>query len=607
MTTPTTAPAATLLPDDTTRLRAAAAFVRDQETPALLRLLLPGLDGPELRALADRCRFAHAALLVFPPDGPALRTLLTAAGLAGDPVTMPSVVVRDRLALRHGRDAAGLDVRILRPDVLCADGERRVVEVFALPAPPGSGLAELAAAERAAEHEAHLAFEVLRPDPLVLRGLCALFARYGALPDGGGYNPHEDGTVFYFTAPEESKAGYRRVELYAAGDHRDLLAPHLDAHRSRQPAETLLRLMTGAWTTQALAACAQLRLPEAMSGTAPSDGVPARAAADGTGRTAAGGGRPALDVAVLARAVGADPESLGTLLRYLAMVGVVEQDPGGRFRLTGSGALLRADAAGSMRSLALMYGGAFYQSFALLADAVRTGVTGFEQLFGENHFDYFARHPDLAERFDQSMAASARMFEPLPAHPVITAAAAGPGPRTVVDVAGGTGGLLGRILAARPQLRGLLLERAHVVEAARRQLDAAGVGDRCGYRTGDFADVPGGGDVYVLSRVLHDWDDDRCREILGHCARAMPEHADLLIVERLLPEDGSPSLATAWDLHMMCNVGGRERRLGHYAALLEDAGLRLVGSGPLPLGASVLHARRAESGPARHPGPPRQR
>jgi hypothetical protein len=47
----------------------------------------------------------------------------------------------------------------------------------------------------------------------------------------------------------------------------------------------------------------------------------------------------------------------------------------------------------------------------------------------------------------------------------------------------------------------------------------------------------------------------------------MPDHAELLIVERLLPEDDSPSLAVAWDLHMMCNVGGRERTVTEYHLL----------------------------------------
>ncbi|MEU1424545.1 methyltransferase [Kitasatospora sp. NPDC005751] len=571
--------------DDVTRLLAAATFVREHDSTTLLRLLLPGLPGPRLRALADHCRFAHAAVLVFPSDQDALHDQLAACDLTVDVPSTPSTVVRERLALRHGHDPAGLDVAILRPPLRGPLGERRVVEVFALTVPPGSGLAALAAHERVAQHEAHLAFEVESADPLVLDGLCALLARHGASPDGGGYNPHEDGTVLYFTAPAGSRTGYRRLELHVAGAHPDTLAAHLgrypagpdedrgqdrpdgpaDPHRE---AEALLHLLTGAWTTQALAVFARLGLPDALD-------------------TRTGAGAEAL-----ADRIGAHPQSLATLLRYLVMLDVVAQHPDG-FRLTGTGALLRADAPGSMRPLALMYGGPFYHSFAELEHTVRTGEAAFDHLFGENHFDHFARDPELAEQFDRSMVASTRMFEPVPAHPAILAAGRASVPGTVVDIAGGTGELLGRVLAANPRLRGVLLERPHVVAAARGQLDAAGCGERCTYVTGDFADVPPGADVYLLSRVLHDWNDERCRDILRHVSRAMPAHAGLLIVERVLPADGSTSLATAWDLHMMCNTGGRERRADHFARLLADAGLELVDDSPLPLGGTLLHARKA--------------
>ncbi|MFE1798364.1 methyltransferase [Streptomyces sp. NPDC059517] len=555
----------TALSGDMSRLRETVEFVKEQDTATLLPLLLPGLDGPELRALAERCAFSHAALLVFPPDEAALYAALADCGLAADAPPRPSVVVRERLAVRHRRSAAELDVGILRPAVRGRDGTRRTVEVFALTVPPGSDLETVAAHEREGQREAHVAFEVEAPDPLVLRGLCAAFGQYGATPDGGGYNPHEDGTVFYFAAPAEAKSGYRRVELYVPGDHRDVLAAHLDdVHRGQQHAETLLRLLTGAWTTQALTAFARLEVADAMDR------------------------ERAVGLAELARDVGALAPNLATLLRYLTMLGVVSEDRDG-FRLTDTGALLRADAEGSMRPLALMYGGPFYESFAGLGHTVRTGQVAFEQRFGENHFDHFARDPELAELFDLSMAAGARMFDPLPAHPVLASAPMG---ATVVDIAGGNGELLGRILSAHPRLHGLLLERPQTVETARRVLGRAGHAERCTFLPGDFADVPAGCDVYVLSRVLHDWDDDRCREILRHCARAMSSGADLLVVERVLPADGSASLATAWDLHMMCNVGGRERRADHYARLFTEAGLTLLDRTPLPLDGTVLHARR---------------
>ncbi|MFI8930405.1 methyltransferase [Streptomyces sp. NPDC053474] len=554
----------TALSDDTSRLRATVDFVTQQDSESLLPLLLPGLDGPELRALVERCRFAHAALLVFPVHALALEATLAECGLIAPAPPQPSVVVRERLALRHRRMADDLDVRILRPVVVGRDGQRRTVEVFALTVPPGSDLEEVAALELARHDEAHVAFEVRAPDPLVLRGLRASFAFHGALPDGGGYNPHENGTVFYFAAPTASRAGYRRIELYAPGDHRRQLAAHLAEFQRRQPPEELLRLLTGAWTTQALTTAAQLRVPDAMETDRP------------------------VDAGALASKVAADPDSLTALLRYLATLGVVAEEAPGSFRLTALGALLRTEGTGSMRPLALLYGGPFYQSFAALAHTVRTGQVAFEHLFGAHHFDHFAADPHLAELFDQSMAANWRMFEPLPTHPVLTAAARKPRGATVVDIAGGNGELLSRVLAAHPELDAVLLERPHVVAAARRRLGAT----RCAYVAGDFADVPAGADVYLLCRVLHDWDDERCRDILRHCARAMPADADLLIVERLLPTDNSPSLATAWDLHMRCNVGGRERTADHYGRLLADAGLTLAGHRPLPLDGHVLHARK---------------
>ncbi|MFF7156907.1 methyltransferase [Streptomyces sp. NPDC008139] len=73
----------------------------------------------------------------------------------------------------------------------------------------------------------------------------------------------------------------------------------------------------------------------------------------------------------------------------------------------------------------------------------------------------------------------------------------------MVGIAGGNGELLGRILSAHPRLRGVLLERPHTVETARRLLGAAGHTERCAFLPGSFADVPAGGDVYIPSRVPH--------------------------------------------------------------------------------------------------------
>jgi hypothetical protein len=83
-----------------------------------------------------------------------------------------------------------------------------------------------------------------------------------------------------------------------------------------------------------------------------------------------------------------------------------------------------------------------------------------------------------------------------------------------------------------------------------------------------------------------------CATILGGCARAMPDGARLLIVERLLPDDRSPSLAFAWDIHMLCNVGGCERTEAHFARLLSAAGFKLTARHALPLDVFLLSAEK---------------
>jgi hypothetical protein len=102
-----------------------------------------------------------------------------------------------------------------------------------------------------------------------------------------------------------------------------------------------------------------------------------------------------------------------------------------------------------------------------------------------------------------------------------------------------------------------------------------------------------GGNGELLSRMLHDWDDEQCGTILATCARNMPAPAELLVVERLLPESGgADSLAIPWDIHMLCNTCGRERTESHYRELLADVGFEVVETHLLPLDAHLVRARR---------------
>ncbi|MEJ3653029.1 methyltransferase [Actinomycetes bacterium KLBMP 9759] len=532
---------------DAARVREAVASISTNDTGSVVAAALPALTPPERASLAAHCRLSHAALLVFPASIEQLRDGVAALGLEIDRVN-PSVVVRGRLAERYGLD--DLDVVIAHAEVRDRNGRPCAVELFAMLTPPE--LAWIAVDEQAENHESHIALEVVEPDAVVLDGLSHLVTRRGGMSvDGGGYNVHEDATVLYF------RGHGRRLELISRGHFPEALAGHVG--RPQGAPERLLRLMTGAWATQAIKVAAELRLPDHIA-----------AGVDTVERLAAG--------------TGADADGLARLLRYLGTLGVVRRSGPG-YVLTDLGSLLRSDVPGSLHPLALLYGGAFYESFGRLDDAVRTGTDSFERVFGAHHFPYFAADPVRADLFDRGMAASAAMFGELATAVDFSAA------RTVVDVAGGNGVLLATILRSHQHVRGILFEREHVLDAARATMEDAGCADRCTLVAGDFtAEVPPGGDVYVLSRVLHDWDDETCLTILRRCADSMPAHATLLVVERLLPEDDSDSLAAAWDVHMLCNVGGRERTASHFRELLAEAGFTLLDRQELALEAAALRA-----------------
>ncbi|WP_445160782.1 methyltransferase [Mycobacterium sp. Dal123C01] len=322
------------------------------------------------------------------------------------------------------------------------------------------------------------------------------------------------------------------------------------------PAHRLLEVMSGAWATQAVAVASELRLADHIA-----QGVPTEE---------------------LAERVGADHATLRRLMRYLASVGVL-RTIGDRFELTEVGQWLRSDIPNSMRPLASLYGGTFYESFKHLGRAVRTGQDSFAYAFGQGHFDYFAQRPEL--EFNAAMAASAAALKGV-AELVDLARA-----RLVIDVGGGNGELLKQILHAAPHARGVLYERPNALAAA--EVNLGEYVERCDLVAGDFtSSVPPGGDVYLLSRVLHDWDDQQCKAILRRCSDSMTLGAQLLVIERLLPEDDAPSLAAAWDIHMLCNVGGQERTVAHYQRLLNEAGFTLCDRHHLPLEFAVLCATK---------------
>jgi hypothetical protein len=283
------------------------------------------------------------------------------------------------------------------------------------------------------------------------------------------------------------------------------------------------------------------------------------------------------DAQELAAELGAEPGPLHRVLRGLAAEEVLEELPDGRFALGETGQLLRAEVPGSLRGAVTARAQLYYGAVAGLPDAVRRGGTPFELVHGRPFFEYLAAAPERLAAFQASMAdRSAREAG------AVVAAYDLSGVGSVVDVGGGTGTLLHAVRARVPDADVLLFDRPEV--AARSDLPAVG---------GDFfTEVPGGADAYLLSRVLHDWDDEDAVRVLRACRAALRPDSVLLVVEAVLPERAvDDPAAVRMDLHVLLLLHGRERTAAEYAELFAAAGLRLTADVPTGAGVHVLEAR----------------
>jgi hypothetical protein len=279
--------------------------------------------------------------------------------------------------------------------------------------------------------------------------------------------------------------------------------------------------------------------------------------------------------------------SLYRFMRTLSSLGILTESGTRRFGLTPLGEALKTGAPGAAHATVLTLASDWwFRGFGELQYSVETGKSGFEKSLGVPVFDYLARNPEDASRFSETMIGF-HGAEP----PAVAAAYDFSGLKTIVDVGGASGHLLATILGRYPDAQGILFDLPHVVRDAPALIASRGLSDRVTIEAGSFFErVPAGGDVYLLSHIIHDWSEDQCLTILGHCRRAMRPGSRLLIIEMVLPPGDAPHPGKVLDLMMLVGPGGQERTEQEYGALLATAGFRLTRVVPTQSAVSVVEA-----------------
>jgi hypothetical protein len=274
----------------------------------------------------------------------------------------------------------------------------------------------------------------------------------------------------------------------------------------------------------------------------------------------------------LAAKCGADPRALHQLLRALVPFGVFTEHADATFGLTPLGGTLRGDARASALPTALLVHDEVGQAWNEFLTTVRTGRPAFAAVHGTDFFTHLETRPRLRAVFHASQQHGLSMdLDGILRHVDFT------GRRVLVDIGGGDGALLEAVLTAHPGTRGVLVDLPAVVEAAAGRFAAAGLTDRTELCSGDFlADLPEGGDLYMMRQITHDLDDARCAALLAACRRAMDPGATLLIMD-LMADAGAPTgrdarMTATMNLYMMSVFGGHERTRAEFEDLLARAG-----------------------------------
>jgi hypothetical protein len=284
----------------------------------------------------------------------------------------------------------------------------------------------------------------------------------------------------------------------------------------------------------------------------------------------ASGSKP---VSALAKQTQTNEDALYRVLRLLATAGIFSEKENQEFSLTPLASLLRSDLPDSLYHYAIMMGEDWlWEDWGQLMYCVKTGSTAQEKVHGMDSFQFFAKNKEAGIVFNNAMTNLSQSDVTS-----IVASYDFSAFHKLVDIAGGHGLALAKVLKANPKLHAVLYELPYVIEGAKEFLEKQGLINQVELLSGDFFEsVPAGADAYMMKHIIHDWNDERCIQLLRNIGSAMDKNGKVLIIEMVVPGINIPGPAKMLDLQMLVMEGGKERTKEQFETLLNSAGFSLT-------------------------------
>ncbi|MCG8571643.1 MAG: acetylserotonin O-methyltransferase [Spirochaetes bacterium] len=328
-------------------------------------------------------------------------------------------------------------------------------------------------------------------------------------------------------------------------------------NNEQNPENQMMKFITAKWISQPIYVAAKLGIPDIL---------------------AAG----PLSITELAKRCQCQSNYLYRILRALTAIGIFKENEQKYFELTPLAEYLQSN---KLRAVALLFLSDWHnQAWDQLLKCVHTGEIPFQTAFGIPCFEWLNQNPAAQDIFHQANAMKAAQT-----HSVIIHTYDFTPFNNIIDIGGGYGGLIFKILENNPHLQGMIADLPSIVEDVHNQIIKKGLEDRCQAHSCDFFKaIPKNKELYLLSHILHDWDDQHCKKILINCNRAMTTASRLLIVENIISDDDEFGIAKLLDLEVLVMGGGQERTSQEYQNLLNQCGFLIQNIMPTKSSVSLI-------------------
>lgn len=189
---------------------------------------------------------------------------------------------------------------------------------------------------------------------------------------------------------------------------------------------------------------------------------------------------------------------------------------------------------------------------------IKTGKSSFEHIFHSSFFDYLDKQQKKLHNYHKAMYEYARDdYKTLPNKVDFSKY------KSIMDVGGGYGAAIKTIEEKFPQTNYYLLDLPKVV----KNLNLSNIKVIGG---NFFETIPPVAEVILLSRVLHDWNDEKADLILKNCYKSLPKSGFLYIIENCVDKINIDLSLLSLNMTAMCK--SYERTVSEYTTLCAQQG-----------------------------------